>query len=94
MEAMDNPSQDNCDKILSWCDHATTYVVIDNAIKHRAAEIMCLGVKTADALHLACAESAECDWFFTVDRGILKKTSQIGVMRVANPIQFIQEVEE
>lgn len=91
---MDNPSQDNCDKILSWCDHATTYVVIDDAIKRRAAEIMRLGVKTADALHLACAESAECDWFFTVDRGILKKTSRIGAMRVTSPMQFIQEVEE
>ncbi len=94
MEAMDNPSQDNCDKILSWCDDATTYVIIDDTIKCRAAEIMRLGVKTADALHLACAESAECDWFFTVDRGILKKTSRIGNMRVANPMQFIQEVEE
>ena len=45
----------------------------------------------ADAIHLACAESAGCDWFFTVDKGILKKASSIGTMRVANPVQFIQE---
>ncbi len=63
------------------------------AIERRAVEIMRLGVKTADAIHLACAEAAGCDWFFTVDMGILKKTNGIGSMRVANPIQFIEEME-
>ena len=29
--------------------------------------------KAANAIHLACAEFASCDWFFAVDRGILKK---------------------
>ena len=93
-EATDNPSQDNCDKVLSWRERAAMYVAIDDDIKRRASEIMRLGVKTADAIHLACAESACCDWFFTVDKGILKKTSSIGTMRVVNPMQFIQENEE
>ena len=41
-----------------------------------------------DALHLACAEAAECDWFFTTDRGILKKARSLTPMRVANPVEF------
>ena len=90
-EAGDNPSQENCEKILSWRDRAAVYVSIDAEIERRAGEIMALGVKTADALHLACAETASCDWFFTVDRGILKKVSRLGSMRIANPMQFIQE---
>jgi len=49
------------------------------------------GVKTADALHLACADAADCDWFLTVDRGILKKIKTVGTMRVANPLTYIQE---
>ena len=56
-----------------------------------AKELMALGVKAADAIHLACAESAECDWFFTVDRGILKKVRELGKMRVANPVEFVLE---
>ncbi len=44
-----------------------------------------------DALHLACAEFAGCDWFFTVDRGVLKKVRNVGAMRVANPVEFILE---
>ena len=92
-EVSDNPLQANCEKILAWRDRAVEYVHIDDAIERRAMEIMRLGVKTADAIHLACAESAGCDWFFTVDMGILKKTGNIGSMRVANPIQFIEETE-
>ena len=38
-----------------------------------------------------CAEFASCDWFFTVDRGILKKIHNIGSMRVANPVDFVLE---
>jgi predicted nucleic acid-binding protein len=41
-----------------------------------------------DALHVACAEAAECDWFFTTDRGILKKARNLTSMRVANPVEF------
>jgi len=92
-EVSDNPIQANCERILAWRDLASEYVRIDDAIERRATEIMQLGVKTADAIHLACAESAGCDWFFTVDMGILKKTSGIGPMRVVNPMQFIEEME-
>ena len=53
---------------------------------------MGLGVKSGDALHLACAASAKCDWFFTVDKGILKRINKIGAMRVANPLRYIEEV--
>ena len=44
-------------------------------------------------IHLASAESANCDWFFTVDDGILKKIDHVGKMRVANPLEYIQEVD-
>ena len=45
-----------------------------------------------EANHLSCAVEADCDWFFTVDKGILKKVSQIGNMRVANPIDYVKEL--
>ena len=41
-----------------------------------------------DGLHIACAESAGCDWFFTTDRGILKKAYITATMRIANPLDF------
>jgi hypothetical protein len=77
--------------IVPWRDGATVNVALDEDLIARGAEIMSLGVKKMDALHLACAESAACDWFFTLDRGILKKVQRLGEMRVANPIEFVLE---
>ena len=44
-----------------------------------------------DALHLASAEYAECDWLLTTDKGILKKVRELGTMKVANPVDFVME---
>ena len=91
-EVDDNPFVDKQEKILPWRDSAVVHVGITPEIEVRAEMFVQLGVKAADALHLACAESAGCDWFFTVDRGILSKVSVVGTMQVANPLDFIQEV--
>ena len=61
---------------------------IDDSIRFRAKEFEANGLKAMDALHVACAEAAECDWFFTTDRGILKKARNLISMRVANPVEF------
>ena len=54
-------------------------------------EIETLGVKPKDALHLASAEKAGCDWFLTTDKRLLKKVAVLGKMKIVNPIQFISE---
>ncbi len=92
-EAQKCPFSDRQEKILPWGEHAAVFVEITNQIEQSAAQIMAHGIKTADALHLACALAAGCDWFFTVDRGILRKLNHLGEMRVANPIDFIQETQ-
>ena len=78
---------------LAWADGACEYVITTPEVECRAEELMALGLKTADAIHLASAEMACCDWFFTVDKGILKKVRNIGSMRVANPLEYVQEVD-
>lgn len=90
-EAQKCPFSDRQKKILPWAENASVFVEITEDVERSAAQIMEHGIKTADALHLACAIAAGCDWFFTVDKGILRKFRQIGEMRVANPIDFIQE---
>ena len=77
--------------IRPWKAGATLYVRMDSEIISRGSEIMSFGVKKKDALHLACAERAECDWFLTTDRGILKKIRNLGEMRVANPVDYVME---
>ena len=75
-------------QIMPWAKGAVINVQIDDSIRFRAKEFEANGLKAMDALHVACAEAAECDWFFTTDRGILKKARNLRSMRVANPVEF------
>ncbi len=75
-------------QITPWAKGAVINVQIDDSIRFRAKEFEANGLKAMDALHVACAEAAECDWFFTTDRSILKKARGLTSMRVANPVEF------
>ena len=79
---------DRACQILPWANGAVVKVLVDDTIRHRAKEFESNGVKPMDALHVACAEAAGCDWFFTVDRGILNKARSLTAMRIANPVEF------
>jgi hypothetical protein len=52
-------------QIMPWAKGAVINVQIDDSIRFRAKEFEANGLKAMDALHVACAEAAECDWFFT-----------------------------
>ena len=90
-ELGNSPYTDQVEEIEVWADWAATYVEMDDAIVQRGTQIMAFGVKRMDALHLASALAAQCDWFLTTDRGILRHVSLIDGMKVANPVDFIME---
>ena len=80
--------------ISPWRMDAVESVATDDALIDRGEEIGRMGIKAMDALHIASAEAAGCDWFLTTDKGILKKLRQLGTMRIANPIDFVMEDDE
>ena len=90
-EVTKNPIKKRRRLILSWKEGAVTDVVSGQKVVERGKEFEQLGVKPKDALHLASALQAGCDWFLTTDRGILNKVEEIEGMRVANPIDFIMK---
>ena len=92
-EVMDSPFIDQREKILPWRFGATENVHITEDVEVQAEGFLRLGLKSSDAIHLACAVASDCDWFFTVDRGILRKISRVGEMRVANPMDFVKEAD-
>ena len=75
-------------QILPWVHGAVVKVLVDDSIRARAKDFETAGVRPIDALHVACAESAGCDWFFTTDNGLIKKSKAQTSMRVANPVEF------
>ena len=77
--------------ITPWKSNAVEMVVVDDVLICRGEEIAQYGIKAMDAIHIACAEAASCDWFLTTDKGITKKLQMLGGMRIANPLDFIME---
>ncbi len=61
----------------------------------RAEALVEQGIRPADALHLAAAEASRADVLLTCDDRLLRRARRIGkhlTVRVANPLQWIQEV--
>ena len=62
-----------------------------NELNSKAMELMRTGIKEKDALHLASAILAKCDYFISTDIRLLKhKTNAI---KMVNPIEFVIETE-
>lgn len=74
-------------------NNATIHVSEANMdkVSEQAKTIMSTGVKFKDACHVASAIMAECDYFLTTDRRLLKyQTDKIKMM---NPMEFARELE-
>ena len=86
-----NPFSDRKNQILKWKKIAVLDIDESEKVITRANEIMKKSIRPKDALHLACATEAECDFFITTDGKILNKP--IGNIVVIDPIDFIKMTE-
>ena len=73
-----NPREDRRLAAALWIDGAAVNVPLDAAVEVRAGELVALGVRPLDALHVACAERAAARWFVTCDDELLKLAGQLG----------------
>jgi len=77
---------------MSRClQQAKVYQFVDPAIRERAGFLEKSGTKAIDALHVAAAEAAGCDYFLTCDDRLLKKHKLLTVKSM-NPVDFVQKV--
>ena len=90
-----SPHSKNKIAIERFFQNAATFVDIDKAktVELRANEIMTCGVKAKDALHIACAIEAKCDYFITTDDEILKKYKN-DTIKACSPVEFINIWED
>jgi predicted nucleic acid-binding protein len=73
--------------IAKWEALSVQFVEKSDMIVAAAKQIETAGIKPADSLHIACAISVQCDYFITVDRGILKYHDDRIV--ICSPVEFI-----
>ena len=83
-----NPYQNRRKSIVKWKSIAVFDIDASETVINCANEIMLKGIKKKDALHIACAIEARCDYFLTTDKKLLKMT--FDKIIVINPIDFIK----
>lgn len=89
-----NPYDNQKESIAEWKQIACENVAADIAVLERARDVAAIyRVKPKDAIHVASAIFAHCDYFLTTDRQLLKKVSSLKEIRTINPIDFIQILE-
>ena len=87
-----NPYEEKQKMIALWTKIADDFCPPSEAILSHGEEIMMLGIKNCDALHIACAIERHCAYFITTDKGLTNKI--IEGLRIINPIDFIRETED
>ena len=93
-ECSRNPYEMRRTTIRSFLDK-NTVVYLDEAnykeqVDELAKEITATGVKSADAIHTACAILANCDYLLTTDDRLLKYQSER--IEIIDPIEFIKRI--
>ncbi len=76
--------------------NAPVFVELNEKIVQRGKELEKVGFKGVDALHLACAESAQVDYFCSCDERLLRraKTLQVVRVKVVSPLELVEEIIE
>ena len=93
-ENCNNPNKANRKIIEDFFVYATVFVDPnqEEIVENRAEKIKSQGMKNKDAIHLACAIEAKCDYFLTTDDGILKRYAEKDI-QVCTPVEFLTVYE-
>ena len=85
------------ERVMTALRIAKTQLTVTVTMLERAQELVALGFRSFDALHLSCAESANVDIFLTTDDRLLRKAlaNQASLnVTVANPVQWLMEISQ
>ena len=63
---------------------------VSELVEGIAEKLSRIGVKSMDALHVACAIEAHAKYFLTTDKALLRKMAQHGSIRVVDPVDFVR----
>jgi predicted nucleic acid-binding protein len=85
-----NPHIEKRKLVSDWKDRAIIDIDAAPELVQKAAVLEARGLDQYDALHIACAVAAKCDYFITTDKDILKKNSDCEGVRIVNPIEYVR----
>jgi predicted nucleic acid-binding protein len=86
-----NPYHERRNAIAKWRNVAKADVDFSEEVNETGRQLMKLGLKNKDALHVACALKGGCNYFLTTDKGVLNKKPD-GI-KLINPVDFVRRLE-
>lgn len=89
-----NPFEQRKVAVRQWRRHATVDADETKEILEKAEELVQVGLKSKDALHVACAIVLKCDYFLTTDDRLIRKAAGITEIKVTDPVTFVREEAE
>src|SRR5262249_50966765 len=95
LENAQNPLLSRAGKVRIWLESLAKLEVPERALGDRTAELMALGFKNFDALHVASAELLGAEVLSTCDDRFLataRRHASILKVRVLNPIDLTREI--
>lgn len=89
-----NPYKERKKVVNQWKEIAKTFITESKSVLEKANQLLEKGIRSKDALHIACAINGECDFFLTTDDLIIKKMRNLDEIKILNPTEFITQYEE
>lgn len=92
MELTRNPSPEKRSGSIAMTNYAIVHVPVMESVAIRAAEIERFAITGFDALHIAAAEAAGCEFLATTDDRLLKKSQRHQneiMVSLLNPIDIV-----
>jgi len=87
-----NPFEERKRAIREWKNYAKMDFYEEMKALETAKTLKQTGLRSKDALHIACAIVAGCRYFLTTDDHILHKKEAIQDVIITDPIGFIREM--
>ena len=85
-----NPYKERRESIREWISVSAENIKPTENIKNYANELQNLhGIKPKNSLHAACVIEAQCEYFLTTDKILMKKTIKLKEIKAVNPLEFI-----
>lgn len=88
-----NPFEERRALIQCWKDQAAIVISETPQTIALAGDLENTRIRSKDALHVACAIQAQCDYFVTTDDVLLKCLSGFSAIKVINPVDLTRILE-
>jgi predicted nucleic acid-binding protein len=88
-----NPFEERRASVSLWRERSVVDVEETPEILENARSLVALGIRSKDALHVACAVEAGCGYFLTTDDGLLKKLARYDRIVAIDPTAFVRSTE-